>query len=780
MKFAVVTALAVGALAGPWAARAADAPPPAVTGAGVSAAIDKATKFLLSTEANDNWEGSPTLEIYKQQVTGWTALAVEALLSAGVNARDPGIERAVKYLKSHPTEGIYALGLRMQVWQRLPPAADVRAAAKTDLAKILAAIGKKGDAAGMFGYYGLTKSAYSHSRTQYAIQGAAAARVMGLEVPDAFWRATEAAWVDHQAADGGWTYTKANTNGYPETAGMTTVALASLLLAHDALHQDETADCRGTAPDPAITKGLAWLAAHTDEIATDARTPRAYPFYTLYGVERIGTAGGVKYFGSVNWYDKGAAWLLASQRSDGNWGSKTTLEDGAPYAFIDTCFALLFLVRGRVPLFMQKLDYSPASATSPAMSPAMSPAVSPAKGSTPLPRTEWNQRPRDVGNLAAFAGRSLEQEFAWQRIPLSAPVADFHDAPILYLEGRDAVTFDPAAVAKFKAFIEDGGMIVANADCDGAAFANSIRKLGTSISPYEFRNLPATHPIFTRQQFPASRWKKKPNVLGLSNRVRELMILLPNGDPGKVWNAGTVVGREAEFQLGANLFQYVASRSNLRDRGESTVVEVDPKVQTTASQTVGRLKYPDNWDPEPGGWRALAATVHNRDRLALTVKTVTPADDWAGLSLVHLTGTETVKFLPALSDKVTQYVAGGGTLLVDAAGGSGAFAAAVEPHLSLWAGGGPLVPVPADDPLFRAGGAPLGPVKYRPFAADARGKLTAPRLRGVKVGDRWAILYSDDDLSAGLVGQQVDGILGYDPATATDITTRIVKYAAKR
>ena len=767
MKFVVVAAVSVGVIAGPWTARGADAPR-TVTGPAVSAAVDKAAKFLLSAQVGDNWEGSPTIEIYKQQVTGWTALAVDALLSAGVNSRDPAIDKAIKYLKSHQTDGIYALGLRMQVWQRLPPAPDVKAAARADLAKILANVGTKGDAAGMFTYYGPTKTAYSHSRTQYAIQGAAAARAMGLEVPDTFWKTTEAAWVDHQSADGGWTYTKANANGYPETAGMTTVALASLLLAHDALRQDETADCRGTVPDPAITKGLAWMSAHTDDLANDAKTPRAYPYYTLYGAERLGAAGGVKYFGSVNWYGKGAAWLLGDQGADGNWGSKTYTIDGSPAAFLDTCFALLFLARGRVPLFMQKLDYTPAS------------AMVPAKGSTQLPRTEWNQRPRDASNLAAFAGRSLEQEFAWQRIPLSAPVADFHDAPILYLEGRDAVTFDAAAIAKFKAFIEDGGMIVANADCDGAAFANSIRKLGTSISPYEFRSLPATHPIFTRQQFPASRWKRHPAVLGLSNRVRELIILLPGGDPGKYWNAGSVLGREAEFQLGADLFQYVASRANLRDRGESNVVTIDPTVTTTAAEAIGRLKYADNWDPEPGGWRALAATMHNRDQLDLTVKTVTPADDWTGLSLVHLTGTESTKFLPALSNKVNQYVAAGGTLLVDAAGGSGLFAAAVEPQLSSWAGGGTLVPVPPDDPLFSAGGTPLGPVKYRPFAADARGKLTAPRLRGIKVGDRWAILYSDDDLSAGLVGQQVDGILGYDPATATEIARRIVKYAARK
>ena len=82
----------------------------------------------------------------------------------------------------------YALGLRMQVWQRLPPAADVKRLAQDDLAKLLANVGKKGDAAGMYGYSGPTKTAYSHSRTQYAVQGLAAAEAMGLEVPSAVWK----------------------------------------------------------------------------------------------------------------------------------------------------------------------------------------------------------------------------------------------------------------------------------------------------------------------------------------------------------------------------------------------------------------------------------------------------------------------------------------------------------------------------------------------------------------------------------------------------------------
>ena len=48
------------------------------------------------------------------------------------------------------------------------------------------------------------------------------------------------------------------------------------------------------------------------------------------------------------------------------------------------------------------------------------------------------------------------------------------------------------------------------------------------------------------------------------------------------------------------------------------------------------------------------------------------------------------------------------------------------------------------------------------------------------IGNRYAVFFSADDLSAGLVGQQVDGIIGYDPDSATDIMDRMIQYSQKK
>jgi len=47
------------------------------------------------------------------------------------------------------------------------------------------------------------------------------------------------------------------------------------------------------------------------------------------------------------------------------------------------------------------------------------------------------------------------------------------------------------------------------------------------------------------------------------------------------------------------------------------------------------------------------------------------------------------------------------------------------------------------------------------------------------VGNRPAVFYSPDDLSAGLVGEPVDGVFGYSPEVAIDIMRNIILYSSE-
>ena len=84
----------------------------------------------------------------------------------------------------------------------------------------------------------------------------------------------------------------------------------------------------------------------------------------------------------------------------------------------------------------------------------------------------WNERPRDVANLSKWMGKqSLEGYLNWQIVNLNVPVADLHDAPIMYISGSEDLALSNQDIDKLRLFVEQGGMILGNADCGASAAA---------------------------------------------------------------------------------------------------------------------------------------------------------------------------------------------------------------------------------------------------------------------------------------------------------------------
>ena len=148
---------------------------------------------------NDN---SPT----SGQFGGITALITYSLLAAGENPQDPNIIAAVDFLKKAKIGGVYALGLRMQVWLLLPTSKENSAYMKRDAETMLAMTQSRGSARGMHDYTAMGTS-YSHSRSQYAVLGCwAAEQLLPEAIPLRYWSLAEQGWLSHQDPSGGWTY----------------------------------------------------------------------------------------------------------------------------------------------------------------------------------------------------------------------------------------------------------------------------------------------------------------------------------------------------------------------------------------------------------------------------------------------------------------------------------------------------------------------------------------------------------------------------------------------
>jgi hypothetical protein len=68
---------------------------------------------------------------------------------------------------------------------------------------------------------------------------------------------------------------------------------------------------------------------------------------------------------------------------------------------------------------------------------------------------------------------------------------------------------------------------------------------------------------------------------------------------------------------------------------------------------------------------------------------------------------------------------------------------------------------------------PIKDVEYRRYARRTLGNLHSPRIKGIPVPGRMAIYFSAEDISTGLVGESVDGIVGYVPQAATELVANL-------
>ncbi len=733
----------------------------AATPAEIDQAIKKGVAFLYSVQSEEgNWDfilkpdakGKFSGDV--KQAGGPTALAVYALLTAGESPKDPRIVKAVDYLKKTPSAGTYAIGFRANAYAMLPITDEVKRLIAGDAGWIKNSVrlGKEVKLRGFYGYGASPKSGNDRSTSQVAILGAWGCAQIADSFGVDFWTIIENAWRKAQLEDGGWNY--AEHVNQQSSMAMTASGVATLFITQEYLHINDYSECRGSANDPAIEKGLKYLGEHFEGAFA---APWAY--YTLFAIERCGAASGYKSFGDKDWFNLGADWLIKEQNKEsGSW-------DGANNP--NTSFALLFLGRGRSPVAVLKLQYG---------------ATEVGEGANVVAPTgaNWNQRPRDVANICRWTGRAQERALNFQIAGIDAPVESLQEAPILYISGNQPLKFSEEKMAKLKKYVEEGGLIVGNSDCSNKQFAESFRKLGQSLFPaYEFRVVPTDHPMF--EQFPAKAWKTPPNLMSLGNGSREFMLLFASGDPSKYWQLHLLGGHEEMHQVMADVLGYAVERESVRHKGDTHLVTPDATITAERTMKVARLQYPGNWNPEAGGWRRMAAILHNEQKIDLVAESVQLGEGKldATYALAHLTGTAANKLTDKAKDELKQYVEGGGTLLVDACGGSGAFATDFETQLvSIFGAKGALPVLPLTHKVFASeypGEPKIAEVDYRPYARKLLGAGTKiPQLRGLEVKGRTAVYFSREDLSTGLVGESVGGVLGYSPKSATAIVQHLL------
>ncbi|HWA98678.1 MAG TPA: prenyltransferase/squalene oxidase repeat-containing protein, partial [Pirellulales bacterium] len=202
----------------------------------VRKSIDLGIGFLLRQQAADGtWTDHPGFP------TGVTALCTLALLTAGVPASDPNIQKALIVLRKPQSKRMtYTISLQTMVLCAAEPNKD-KLLIRQNVRWLEEQQIRTDEKKGAWGY-GDHQGSGDNSNTQFALLALHEAERVGVPVSEQTWRLALGYWQRTQNIDGSWGYMP----GLSGTGSMTCAGIAALVIAGEKLNSgDATYDENG-------------------------------------------------------------------------------------------------------------------------------------------------------------------------------------------------------------------------------------------------------------------------------------------------------------------------------------------------------------------------------------------------------------------------------------------------------------------------------------------------------------------------------------------------------
>ncbi|HUU11622.1 MAG TPA: DUF4159 domain-containing protein [Phycisphaerae bacterium] len=543
---------------------------------------------------------------------------------------------------------------------------------------------------------------------------------------------------------------------------MTAAGLASVFITLDNLDVASGCPCRGGRSgrgspdvDRRIDVALEWLQKHfrADENPNgkDRRKNRVH--YWQYSVERVGAAAGYKYFGGHDWFKEIAGRLISTQEKDGSW-------KGNYGEVVSTCFAVMFLFKGRGPILFNKLEFDGL----------------------------WNNHRRDIYNLTQYISRNKEQICHWQIVNLKAPVSELHDAPVLYITPEAPPAFDDAAKKKLREFTDTGGTILVEASCGNAQVKTWFLDFAKEVWPeWPLTPLTPEHDVFTDPY----DLRQRPEMLGIDDGIRTFLFYAPD-DISCAWHQKAFAGKGYLFNWGINLVAYATDAAPLRAKlaareplPDERYTKQAAKVGSRRDLRLARVKHAGNWDvgARYKGLEHLKKYIQDKAGLALDVteRGTAPAD-LGGCDVAYVTGSAAFELGAKDVADLKAFAAKGGFLWIEAARGSLDFNASFRKiaqdagwRITLLAKGHPLMSGRMRGPT---GFDLTQSVKFRRALKVIRSSRPEAEFHGVFDGDRMVGVYSPLDVVFSATPYEACLCKGYLQSDAEAVATNILLYAS--
>ncbi|MEO1498389.1 MAG: DUF4159 domain-containing protein [Planctomycetota bacterium] len=774
---AVLLAGLTAGLTGPTAKTCVAQPAATIDPTAVLGAIDRGVGYLKRQQnGRGGWDELSTFP------GGISALCALGLLNAGLDADDPTIARALDYLRRLEPNQTYTVAMQTMVLATAEPLRDLPTLQR-NVRWLEGAQATDGDHAGGWTYRADQKGS-DPSNTQFALLALYEAQRAGAKVSEETWRRSEGYWLKRQNRSGSWGYPpQARESGSMTCAGVGSLLIVELARAEgDAQVEGETVRCcQPHGSSDAIDKGLAWLGKRFSV----RRNPgyNAWHYYYLYALERVGRLSARRFIGDHDWYREGVEQLVKTQDSlTGAWHAKRASK-GAD-TLRDTAFGLLFLAKGRRPILLGKVRH----------------------GEQP----DWNAHRHDASHLIDAAGKAWELPMTWQTIDLAqATPEDLLTAPILYFSGADLGDVIEHAT-KLRQYVDRGGFVFIESSCtEDAAAVSGVQPLADAVFPepeYGLRRIEPGHPLWRMEQLVRAESPYVGSLWGVDYGCRTSFVFCERDlscyweldSPHKTLEYADAVQRRIEDAraVGLNVAAYATGRTP-RGKEQQFVEPLDElAIDGLGSRgviTVAKIRHTGGCDDAPAALtNLLRAAGQSEAKLAVSTKPIPVGADSPELVRHHFAfmhGRNDFRLTAAERRSLGEYLQNGGTLLADAICASKPFARACKNEVSAALGGRRFEPVPADDPIFTTtyGGYDLRRVRVRdpqptrddePLAVRVRER--PPQLEGVRIDDRWAVLFSPLDLSCALESHEAIQCRGYTREDAARIGMNVLLYSVNQ
>lgn len=749
-------------------------------------AIERGRRLLLSVQQPN---GSWTARTRSTHPTGVSSLTLLALLNSGLTLKDEPVQRGLTYLRRvREPEDTYEVSLMISA---LATAKDGR----RDMGKITSLARKlaqgqitTGANIGLWDYKVGRGPGIGGDRSngQFAVLGLRDAAFAGVPIDRQVWMRVRNHWTRFQNGDGGWNYAgsggASNSTGSMTVAGIATLQISGAMLQDDKdLNPDGTPSCcANSGDDLALNRALAWLSRNF-AVGHNPRANNSWLLYYLYGMERAGRLSGRRFFGNHDWYREGAKFLVEvqSQRT-GGWRAAGIENDPV----IATSFALLFLSKGLAPVLVNKLQFGND--------------------------TNWNRHTDDARNLTEHISGlpKWPKLLTWQVVDVNKSqgdkgVRDLLQGSVQLITGETAPDFNDQQVVLLRKYLDQGGFLFAVNCCNGSGFYDGMFELVKRLFPdgeAELKPLPPTHPVYRSEYLFTETESVK--LYGVDFGCRTVIIFTPE-DLSCLWDkrmqqdppgrpVTLVTSIQRALRIGVNVIAYASGREppNKLDQQELADQSGQQDQVERGLFKLPKLRHTGGWNDAPQSVRNLLLAL-NRTVDGLTASTRArhlPATDPSlfRYPVVFMHGRNRFEFSEPELRQLRKYLDRGGLLFADAICGARPFDLSFRRTMAQLYPDAKLERIPVEHELFRLElGHDIRKVKRRVVPGNSRPDATLqtviregePYLEGLRIDDRYVVIYSRYDLSCALQRQSSVACAGYLAKDAVRIAVNVILYA---